>query len=171
MKALALILISSILLSACQAAEKIGIEAPSAEQMRLSCADDSDCVCGGIDKATGKCFVGNRAYYVTNVDKEKDCPDFCTGIAANLETRCVEGMCKIAQKAKTIPPPGGCSQDTDCVIGGCSNQLCLPKSAGNIMSTCEWKEEYGCYQLTTCGCSAAKCAWKQNDAFDKCLGA
>lgn len=64
------------------------------------CTADSDCICGGIDKATNDCFVGNKEYYETNVDKSKGCPDFCIGIAANLETKCVENECKVVHKER-----------------------------------------------------------------------
>jgi len=59
-----------------------------------SCSMDSDCICGGKEISTGQCFVGNREYYESNVDKEAVCPDFCTGIAGNLKTKCVNNTCK-----------------------------------------------------------------------------
>lgn len=58
------------------------------------CQVDSDCVCGGIDKNTGECFVGNLAYQKEFVDMSRDCPDFCTGIAGHLETKCVNNVCQ-----------------------------------------------------------------------------
>jgi hypothetical protein len=60
---------------------------------RYYCETDSDCVCGGIDTATGRCFLGNKYYYESFVDVSKFCPDFCTGIAGHLETKCVENRC------------------------------------------------------------------------------
>lgn len=57
------------------------------------CEKDSECVCGGIDRNTGECFVGNNWYYDRFVDKTQQCPDFCTGIAGNLEVRCVDNKC------------------------------------------------------------------------------
>ena len=52
------------------------------------CQQDSDCACGR-HKTTGDCFYGNKNY----VDTGKQCPDFCTGIAGNLEIRCVNNEC------------------------------------------------------------------------------
>ena len=52
------------------------------------CVQDSDCACG--KNAAGECFYGNRNY----VNVEEQCPDFCTGIAAMFEIRCVENECK-----------------------------------------------------------------------------
>ncbi|MFH1126888.1 MAG: hypothetical protein V1718_02145 [archaeon] len=53
-----------------------------------SCEKDEDCACG-VHKTTGDCFYGNRDY----VDTDKQCPDFCTGIAGNLKIRCIENIC------------------------------------------------------------------------------
>ena len=51
------------------------------------CLRDSDCACG--TNAAGECFYGNKNY----VNVEEQCPDFCTGIAAMFEIRCVENEC------------------------------------------------------------------------------
>jgi len=37
-----------------------------------------------------------------------------------------------------------------CKRGGCSNHLCLEANAPEVVSTCEYKEEYGCYQKAEC---------------------
>lgn len=60
-----------------------------------------------------------------------------------------------------------CSSDTDCFVGGCSGQLCSRDE--EVITTCEWKEEYGCYTLSSCGCIDGKCEWKASDALDSCL--
>ncbi|NYZ77062.1 hypothetical protein H0O02_01980 [Candidatus Micrarchaeota archaeon] len=52
------------------------------------CAGDSDCACG-VHKTTEQCFYGNKQY----VDMTKQCPDFCTGIAGNLDVKCVDFVC------------------------------------------------------------------------------
>ncbi len=53
------------------------------------CEKDSDCSCGR-HITTGECFYGNRQY----VDTEKQCPDFCDGIGANLKIACVNKECR-----------------------------------------------------------------------------
>jgi hypothetical protein len=80
-----------------------------------SCKVDSDCVCGGVDKASGMCFMGNKDYYDKNVDKSKQCPDFCTGIAGNLVMRCIDNRC--IQMFE-------CISDMDCQSGSCINNRC-----------------------------------------------
>jgi hypothetical protein len=52
------------------------------------CASDSDCACG-VNIKTGDCFFGNKNF----VNVSRQCPDFCNGIAANIEIRCVNSTC------------------------------------------------------------------------------
>jgi hypothetical protein len=58
------------------------------------CRSDYDCTCGKNIR-TGSCAVGNRE----NVDPKQQCPDFCGGIAGNLEIKCVENECVQRQRA------------------------------------------------------------------------
>lgn len=60
------------------------------------CEKDSDCVCGGIDLTTKQCFIGNKGYYEKNVDKTKICPDFCTGITGQMQTKCLNTKCQLS---------------------------------------------------------------------------
>ena len=101
---------------------------------------------------------------------------FCGGIAG---IRCRSGLdCKLDGN---YPDAGGvcmkyaggdteCSDDSGCAAGGCSGQVCITKKkAVGLITTCEWRQEYGCYRLTSCGCDGGKCAWRKNPAFDSCL--
>ncbi|MFA4946482.1 MAG: DUF333 domain-containing protein [Candidatus Micrarchaeia archaeon] len=58
-----------------------------------------------------------------------------------------------------------CETDSDCVVGGCSNQLCILRDASGI-STCEWADYYSCYQrswqASECGCVQGNCVWDQD---------
>jgi eight-cysteine-cluster-containing protein len=63
-----------------------------------------------------------------------------------------------------------CAVDVDCSTGGCSNQLCGKKGEiENIVTTCEWKEEYDCLRLTQCNCIENKCQWEQTKEYQDCL--
>jgi eight-cysteine-cluster-containing protein len=154
----------------------------------LSCASDSDCICDGTDTSTGRCYLGNRDYYSKNVDPEKDCPDFCTGIAANLVVRCVDNKCiQMFECLTNGDCPGGscvnnrcitrdtgsvaavCKTDDDCTTQGCSGQLCMAKSAGRVMTTCEMRPEYDCFKYTACDCVDGECGWVKNQAYLTCL--
>ncbi len=57
-------------------------------QNEAFCKADSDCACGANIK-TGECFYGNKDF----VDTKKQCPDFCSGFAGNLEIKCVNNEC------------------------------------------------------------------------------
>lgn len=65
-----------------------------------------------------------------------------------------------------------CRTDADCVVSGCSGQLCQAKSKPQAATTCEYRDEYACYKLEGCLCQAGKCAWSADsvqcvkDAFD-----
>ncbi|MEM4240037.1 MAG: hypothetical protein QXM31_04580 [Candidatus Woesearchaeota archaeon] len=71
--------------------------APCPERGSNYCDVDEDCVCDGFDTRKDQCFVGNRQYYDLFVDKERDCPDFCTGIAGDKGVRCIENACMIVK--------------------------------------------------------------------------
>ena len=56
-----------------------------------------------------------------------------------------------------------------CYIGGCSAQMC--SDTPDMVSTCEYKEEYACYQKTsTCTRqSNGECGWTQTNELKACL--
>lgn len=66
------------------------------------CNVDADCMCGGIDKNTNDCFIGNKLYASRFVDMSRSCPDFCTGIAGHLETRCVNQVCATVPREQMV---------------------------------------------------------------------
>ena len=36
-------------------------------------------------------------------------------------------------------------QSTQCIIAGCSGELCVASTNPNLTSTCDWKPEYSCF--------------------------
>lgn len=63
-----------------------------------------------------------------------------------------------------------CVSNSDCSIGGCSGQVCTTAAeAKGLITTCEYREEYGCLKLTSCGCVDGRCVWKQNAEYAACL--
>ncbi|MFA5141615.1 MAG: hypothetical protein WC471_01440 [Candidatus Woesearchaeota archaeon] len=54
-----------------------------------SCSIDTDCACGR-HVVSGDCFFGNSAF----VDVSEQCPDYCTGIAAQFAIQCVDKKCE-----------------------------------------------------------------------------
>lgn len=131
------------------------------------CTADADCVCGGIDFVSKNCFVGNKNYYDSGaVDKSMNCPDFCSGIAGHLITKCVENTCMTVNK-NTFPE---CSSDSDCVPSSCAHaSSCVAKSNApkceGVFGTSE------CRQGTldcggSCVCVAKRCTTKNLYKFD-----
>ncbi len=61
---------------------------------------------------------------------------------------------------------------TDCVIGGCSAQLCGErKDMEGLVSTCEYRAEYACYNRHS-ACerqSDGQCGWTQTSELKQCL--
>jgi thiol-disulfide isomerase/thioredoxin len=57
-----------------------------------------------------------------------------------------------------------------CVIGGCSGQLCIEEGDDGV-STCEFREEYACYNTASCERQAdGQCGWTQTEELTSCLG-
>lgn len=57
-----------------------------------------------------------------------------------------------------------------CMIGGCSGQLCVNEEDGDVVSTCEWREEYACYRDATCEKQDdGNCGWTETSSLRRCL--
>lgn len=55
-----------------------------------------------------------------------------------------------------------------CFVGGCSSQVCSDQEG--MVSTCEYRPEYSCYQGATCERQASgQCGWTQTPALKACL--
>lgn len=54
-----------------------------------------------------------------------------------------------------------------CIISGCSSQICGEEE---MMSTCEYRAEYACYQNAACERQAdGACGWTQTETLRACL--
>ena len=161
-----------------------------------SCLSDSDCICGGFDKKTDSCFIGNKEYYNKYVDKKKNCPDFCSGIAGNMVAKCVDNTCrqmlgcindaecksteicinnkcmgssKSNSKEKSTTLTSECKLNSDCTIGGCSGTVCESKNAEQQLTTCQYLPEFKCYKTITCSCVNGLCDWQKTTKFNNCI--
>jgi hypothetical protein len=73
--------------------------------------------------------------------------------------------------AAAAEPATNAAPATACVASGCSSTLCVP-AGKEMMSTCEYKPEYACYQKATCEPQPdGACGWTHNADFDACLAA
>jgi hypothetical protein len=56
-----------------------------------------------------------------------------------------------------------------CVKGGCSQTLCIEEGE-DVMTTCEWRPEYACYQNAQCERqSDGGCGWTQTQELAACI--
>jgi eight-cysteine-cluster-containing protein len=66
--------------------------------------------------------------------------------------------------------PVECTNDSDCGTGGCSGQVCgLKDMVKDIITTCEYRPEYDCLNLTSCRCFDGRCQWEDNLAYIECM--
>ncbi|MEX2052308.1 MAG: hypothetical protein WD991_01255 [Candidatus Paceibacterota bacterium] len=57
-----------------------------------------------------------------------------------------------------------------CYVGGCSSQICSDQPGA--ISTCEYREEYACYQSAKCERqSSGQCGWTPSATLNACLSA
>jgi hypothetical protein len=63
-------------------------------------------------------------------------------------------------------PVRACSDDADCFRTGCSGQLCANQ---DIITTCEFRCEYGCYSQAQCQCFGDQCAFAHDQVLHECL--
>lgn len=55
-----------------------------------------------------------------------------------------------------------------CYVGGCSSQVCSDDP--EVMTTCEFLEEYACYQNATCERQVdGECGWTETDILLQCI--
>jgi hypothetical protein len=59
--------------------------------------------------------------------------------------------------------------EPECHVGGCAGQVCSDQEG--VLTTCEWKDEYACYQGATCERQTdGTCGWTDTPELDACLG-
>lgn len=81
--------------------------------------------------------------------------------------------CEFAECPYFIPSPSPVATDSaksGCVKAGCSSQLCVPISQSDIVTTCEYKDEYDCLQFSRCEMQQnGVCGWTQTPEYSRCL--
>jgi len=57
-----------------------------------------------------------------------------------------------------------------CIVGGCSSQLCVDATKEPVVSTCEWREVYACYQTASCARQdSGECGWSDTPELKACI--
>lgn len=83
-----------------------------------------------------------------------------------------EGFYIKVGNGKITPPPQKPVAGGGCIVGGCSSQLCVDASQGDVVSTCEYREEYACYQTARCERQASgQCGWTETAELAQCRAA
>ncbi len=60
------------------------------------------------------------------------------------------------------------TNDAACFVGGCSGQICSDQ--GGVISTCEFRPEFACFQQATCERQAGgECGFTETPELDHCL--
>lgn len=67
------------------------------------------------------------------------------------------------------PTPTPVATD-NCVVGGCSSQVCVDGTIADVVTTCEYREVYACYQTATCERqSTGQCGWTETAELTACI--
>lgn len=75
----------------------------------------------------------------------------------------------VKAKGRTVTAAYRRLVDQTCYVGGCSSQICSDQDG--VITTCEWKDEYACYQTATCERQPdGLCGWTPTAELDACLG-
>ncbi|MBN1610840.1 MAG: hypothetical protein JW940_29685 [Polyangiaceae bacterium] len=65
----------------------------------------------------------------------------------------------------------GSESTVECIVGGCSSQLCVGKGE-DLVTDCEWLEEYACYRTARCEVQDnGRCGWTQTQELQSCIAA
>ncbi|MFZ2556215.1 MAG: hypothetical protein WAZ27_03060 [Minisyncoccia bacterium] len=85
------------------------------------------------------------------------------------QCRTPDGRLFVRDVSPIMPPEEAVSNG--CAVAGCSSQLCVSaKEASTIMTTCEFRAEYACYQEASCEPQAdGKCGWTKTPTLTQCL--
>ena len=75
-------------------------------------------------------------------------------------------MC-LSAFGEPVPLLGG-GDPGECFVGGCSGQICVDRQ--DIGTTCEWREDYACYQSAACERQPdGACGWTPTLELRICL--
>ena len=88
----------------------------------------------------------------------------------------VDSVDSLETYPEAVEPPGTPDGSTtpvtqsDCYRGGCSGQVCSDDP--EVMTTCEYREEYACYTDAVCERQAdGECGWTQTEELTSCIAA
>lgn len=93
----------------------------------------------------------------------------CIALASSLALWLAVAACGGSKPSPTPPAPDTTDPQpaAPCLKTGCSGTVCADEE---MMSTCEYKPEYACYQKATCERQPdGACGWTENAELEACL--
>lgn len=119
-----------------------------------------------------------KCYYLDNNKTIISIGEYQQGNSGAVEVINLE-TCESAVELPQVPPelPDSATKQDEpivtapagtCYTGGCSAQLCSDQP--DMVSTCEFKEEYACYQSAVCERQeSGQCGWTETSELRACL--
>ena len=164
-----------IMLSACTEVRECKLSNDCEGKEHPNCSSDWLCIDGKCVWGCGECSLSLcdcKCYLKGETPEElenKLCGVNCLEEYNVGGCKYVAGKCIPVYAEKQVKS-GECSSDDDCGTGGCSGQICAPKEkVKGIITTCEYKPEYGCLKMTSCRCIDGKCQWDETTEYRNCL--
>jgi len=121
----------------------------------MPCDSEADCFVGDV---CGPPDVSDDGVAAEDPDPRSCIPGptrcNCPGVfepVCGTDGRSYINRCEAACAAVAVRQVGLCEEPsgTGCVRAGCSDHLCVAEGAP-VMSTCEWRDVYACYQQAAC---------------------
>lgn len=106
---------------------------------------------------------------IEDQDEMQECIDLVTQANQTAANQTAEEGEETEEEEQPPEEETECQSDSDCVVAGCSSQLCVPVSMADVVTTCEYLPEYDCLQYTTCGCHDDVCGWEENQEYLNCM--
>lgn len=80
------------------------------------------------------------------------------GEEKNTDSISTDKMPKDYTSGKSRFSRGTCAKNNDCFVGGCSGEVC--SSEADVISTCEFSEDFPSAKKFECGCVDKMCGWR-----------
>ncbi len=115
-------------------------------------------------------------------ERYEQCMNFMTvamfpagGAADDFLEACLRGEPVLPEDMEEVPSPNETQASSNvgsgCAVGGCSSQICGEVGeVEDMVTTCEYREEYACYQVARCERqSSGSCGWTETEEYNKCI--
>lgn len=118
-------------------------------------------------------FAGGRSITASITDFES-CAKVTGVVMESYPRQCLTAdgrtFTEIIDEPITMPIQNANAFD-GCAIGGCSGQVCGESSeVEGLVTTCEYRAEYGCYQYSRCERqTSGKCGWSKTPELTQCM--